>query len=113
MNRTLTPESLAEIDARLKRAHDDFARIYPGPTGARQPVHTVYAGAQLFHADTMRRLGANALHSLDEYAPNFAVFAKAIGLDGAGNLPDAPEAVTPLQDDVDSCPVDFRREDSG
>ena len=103
MKRTLTPESLAELDAELKRAHDDFARVYPGPSGARQPVHTVYAGAQLFHADTVRRLGANALHSLDEYAPNFAVFAKAIGLDGANELPDAGEEIARLEKYVDSC----------
>jgi citrate lyase beta subunit len=110
MKRTLTPKSLAEIDAKLKRAHDDFAGVYPGPSGARQPVHTVYAGAQLFHADTVRRLGVNALHSLDEYAPNFAVFAKAIGLDGASELPDAAEEIARLEKYVDSDPETFRKE---
>src|SRR5262245_34555728 len=37
----------------------------------RQPVHVVYGGAHLFKDETCRKLGAAALRSLDEYAPNF------------------------------------------
>jgi citrate lyase beta subunit len=110
MKRTLNAESLTELDAKLQRAHEEFSRFYPGPSGARQAVHTVYAGAQLFHPDTIRRLGANAIHSLDEYAPNFAVFAKAMGLHGADELPDAPEEIARLEKYVDSDPDTFRKE---
>ena len=43
-------------------------------------MHTVYGGAQVFKADTAPRLGALALRSLEEYAPDSATFASAVGL---------------------------------
>src|SRR5215471_10344037 len=64
-----------------------FAVRYPGETGRRQPVHTVYGGAHLFHAGIARRLGDLALAALGEYAPDAFTFARAIGLPGAANLP--------------------------
>jgi citrate lyase beta subunit len=51
----------------------------PHPT--RQPVHTVYGGAHLFAADTTAKLGAIALRTLREYAPDAAVLSIALGLD--------------------------------
>jgi hypothetical protein len=92
MTRTLSPESLQGIAAQLANAHQAFQRRYPGATGDRQPIHTVYGGAHLFRADTARRLGQTALRSLDEFAPDFSVFAKAISLSGADRLPDTPES---------------------
>ena len=64
-----------------------FAVRYPGETGRRQPVHTVYGGAHLFHAGIARRLGDLALAALGEYALDAFTFARAIGLPGAANLP--------------------------
>ena len=92
MKRTLTPESLQEIATRLEQAHKALQRRYPGPPGDRQPIHVVYGGAHLFRAGTARKFGDLALKSLDDYGPDFAAFAKAIGLPGAGSLPDSPEA---------------------
>ncbi|HEX9369337.1 MAG TPA: hypothetical protein VF921_22080 [Vicinamibacterales bacterium] len=46
----------------------------------RQPIHVVYGGAHLFKADTAARLGATALRTLDEYAPDAAALAAALGL---------------------------------
>ncbi|MFP5284536.1 MAG: DUF6986 family protein, partial [Thermoanaerobaculia bacterium] len=54
---------------RLRSANLEFARRFPGDSGRRQPVHTVYGGAHLFKADTATRLGALALRALEEYAP--------------------------------------------
>ena len=34
----------------LAEANRAFAAQYPGESGARQPVHTVYGGAHLFRA---------------------------------------------------------------
>ncbi len=70
MKRTLHPDLLHEIAVRLEQAHNSFQKRYPGSTGARQPVHTVYGGAHLFRADTAKRLGETALRSLDEFAPD-------------------------------------------
>ena len=91
MKKSLTEESLADLSRKLQQANNDFAKIYPGETGKRQPVHTVYGGAHLFKSDSAGRLGALARRSLDQFAPDFFSFAKAIGLDGAGELPDSPE----------------------
>jgi len=83
MKSSLSPEATREVAARLEKANAAFARRYPGLTGRRQPVHTVYGGAHLFRADIARRLGKAALRALEEYAPDYVVFARAISLPGA------------------------------
>jgi len=91
MKKSLTEESVGDISAKLRQANNDFAKIYPGETGKRQPVHTVYGGAHLFKSDSAERLGALARRSLDQFAPDFLSFAKAIELGGADGLPDSLE----------------------
>ena len=104
MKRTLSPESLQEIAARLEQAHKAFQRRYPGPSGNRQPIHVVYGGAHLFRSGTARRLGELALRSLDDYAPDFVTFAKAIGLPNSDRLPSSPEAVATVAKSIESDP---------
>ena len=91
MKKSLTDESLGDLSTRLQQANKNFADVYPGETGKRQPVHTVYGGAHLFKSDSAARLGALARRSLDQFAPDFMSFAKAIGLPGAEQLPESPE----------------------
>ncbi len=71
------------ILAALKKANASVAKAFPGETGDRQPVHTVYGGAHLFRSDSLRKLGAAALGALDEYAPDASTFARALGLQPA------------------------------
>jgi citrate lyase beta subunit len=107
----------------LTRANRDFSRKYPGDSGRRQPVHTVYGGAHLFKADLCRKMGSIAERALTEFAPDAATLALAIGIpnhlrdtvyervveklrrepvedfridfeDGYGNRPDAEEDAT-------------------
>ncbi len=66
--------------ARLRAAHATFARRYPGDTGARQPIHTVYGGADRFRADTARALGDQALAVLEEHADDVDTFAAVTGV---------------------------------
>jgi citrate lyase beta subunit len=54
----------------------------PGDSAARQPVHTVYGGAQLFKIETPARLGAHALELIRNYTPDAASFAQCLGLPG-------------------------------
>jgi citrate lyase beta subunit len=110
MKRTLPPETLQEIDMRLEQAHKAFERRYPGDSGARQPVHVVYGGAHLFRAGTIRKLGELALRSLDEFAPDFVGFAKALGLAGADRLPSAPEAIAAIAKSMEADADGARRE---
>jgi len=91
MKQTVTEESLRDLSSKLQQANNAFAQIYPGETGKRQPVHTVYGGAHLFKSDSAERLGALARRSLDQFAPDFLSFAKAIELGGAEGLPDSLE----------------------
>ena len=78
---TLSEQTLRDLAARLKAQHDAFARQYPGESGTRQAVHTVYGGSHLFKSDTTRKLGDLALKALNQYAPNASTFAEAIGID--------------------------------
>jgi citrate lyase beta subunit len=110
MKQTLNSESLREITARLELAHKALLRRYPGPSVERQPIHVVYGGAHLFRAGTARRLGELALKSLDDYAPDFAAFAKAIGLLGAGSLPDGPDTLATIAKSIDADPQGAHRE---
>ena len=87
MKTSVSESSLRDLAAPLAQANNNFANIYPGETGKRQPVHTVYGGAHLFKSDSAARLGALARRSLDQFAPDFMSFARAIGLDGAAELP--------------------------
>jgi uncharacterized protein DUF6986 len=110
MKTTLPPESLQEITTRLEKAHLAFQKRYPGATGARQPVHVVYGGAHLFRAGTARRLGDLALRSLDDYAPDFATFARAIALPGADRLPATPEAAAAVAKSIEADAEKARKE---
>jgi citrate lyase beta subunit len=79
---SLPDKKLAKSLDRIDRAQTRFLRRYPGDSGARQPIHTVYGGAHLFSADTPKKLGELALRSLESYAPDAATFAEAIGIRG-------------------------------
>ena len=77
---SLTSESVRDAMERLRAANLAFARHYPGESGRRQPVHTVYGGAHLFRSDAAAKLGALALRALEEYAPEPADLARVLDL---------------------------------
>jgi len=80
---SLSAEIQKEVLEQLGSANHQFAGMYPGDRSERQPVHTVYGGAQIFKADTAQKLGAVAFKSLNENAPSASIFAKALGLKGS------------------------------
>ena len=59
-----------------------FSERYPGESGRRQPVHTVYGGAHLFKSDTTAKLGQLAVRSFNAFAPDAATFAETLGIPG-------------------------------
>src|SRR5262249_21778172 len=87
MKSSLPTESMQQLTVRLQSANRQLMENYPGESGQRQPVHTVYGGAHLFKADSASRLGALAMRALDQFAPDFLTFARAIGLPSAQMLP--------------------------
>jgi citrate lyase beta subunit len=110
MKTSLSKSVLAGATGPLHRANEQFSSAYPGETGRRQPVHTVYGGAHLFKADSAQRLGALARRSLDQFAPDFLVFAKAIGLPGAETLPESLEVAVELNTLLESNPDEVRHQ---
>lgn len=84
MTTSLSPEILERITVRLRPSLASFAKRFPGETGRRQPVHTVYGGAHLFKADTAARLGQLATNFFASFAPDAATF---------GNALDIPESI--------------------
>jgi uncharacterized protein DUF6986 len=77
---SLSTRDLGPVLSQLRRTNANVARAFPGETGERQPVHTVYGGAHLFKADTAVRLGRLALAALNEYAPDGDALARALDL---------------------------------
>ena len=82
VKRVLPAADLERIAGPVREANLAFARRYPGESAARQPVHTVYGGAQHFRHDVVATHRDLALAALDEYAPDAGTFAEAIGLAG-------------------------------
>jgi len=73
---------LAEALDALREANLAFAATHPGESPGRQPVHTVYGGAQLFAADSVPKLGGIALRAMDQYAPDPGALGSALGISG-------------------------------
>lgn len=84
--------SIADIEKEillnsLKTANLKFQQTYPGDKPDRQPVHTVYGGANLFKSDTCIKMGDIALKSLQTYSPDFITLAKVLKFEGSDKLP--------------------------
>lgn len=103
---TLWDEAKEELEL-LADANNGYRRRYPGETGARQPVHTVYGGAQLYKAETTNKLGELALRALSEHAKDAGGLARALGLSTTGELHERVHAR--VVDKLEREPVeDFR-----
>lgn len=87
MKLTLTDVETQSILAKLQAANQDHSKIYPGDSSARQPVHTVYGGANLFKVGSPQKLGSLGLKALETYAPDFCALAHVLQMPGHESLP--------------------------
>lgn len=110
MKQSLSEQAIGQVADALREANAVSMRSYPGETGRRQPVHTVYGGSHLFRADSAGRLGKVAERALDENAPNFVVFARALGLPLSDELPDVLDYATGLKHRLETEPDEVRAE---
>jgi citrate lyase beta subunit len=110
MKQSLSEESIEQLAGRLSAANLALVQDYPGETGRRQPVHTVYGGAHLFKSDSAQRLGKVAERALAEYAPDFVVFAQALSLPEVAQLPDVLSYAHDLKARLESDPESVRLE---
>ncbi|HNU87358.1 MAG TPA: aldolase/citrate lyase family protein [Ferruginibacter sp.] len=81
MNTTIPVNQKDQLFGKLKEANSNFQKIYPGDRSERQPVHTLYGGANLFKSDAALALGRRALEIFETYAPDHKVFGKVFGMD--------------------------------
>ena len=95
----------------LQAANLKFQQIYPGDKPDRQPVHTVYGGANLFKSDTCIKMGEIALKSLETYSPDFITLAKLLQFDGHKDLPDDKKKRKKLVARLDKMNEGDRRKD--
>jgi hypothetical protein len=64
----------------LSTANHKFARLYPGDSIDRQPVHTFIGGADRFTSDAAQRAGADAIALFDKFARKASGLAAIVGL---------------------------------
>ena len=96
MKTRLNESDLTAIYGDLEVANHAFGERYPGIRPDRLPIHTLYGGAHLFNKEAPGKLGGLALQHLTTYAPDFAHFARALELPGAGTLPTKPASIEAL-----------------
>lgn len=111
MKTSLTEDDLREVGGRLRDANAEYAARFPGESGRRQPVHTVYGGAHLFKPDSTQKLGVLALRALDQFAVDWIEFAEAVGLPGSEQLRGMAKDVAHLEARIASDPEGARRSD--
>lgn len=95
----------------LKTANLKFQQTYPGDRPDRQPVHTVYGGANLFKSDTCVRMGEIALNNLKTYAPDFVTLANVLQLKGYEHLPHLQKDITHLTQKLDAMTEADRKQE--
>ena len=81
MKNTISRNKKKKLFSSLNKANTAFQKIYPGDRSERQPVHTLYGGANLFKYDSAKTLGERALEVFETYAPDHKTFGKIFGFD--------------------------------
>jgi len=96
MKFSITETEKEKLLNELRPANLRFQQIYPGDKPDRQPVHTVYGGANLFKSDTCVKMGEIALRNFQTYSPNFVVLANVLKIDGYEELPTTEKEISSL-----------------
>lgn len=86
MELSLNQDSIKKVLDSLTASNKIISETYPGELPERQPVQTLYGGAQLFKSDSTQKIGSLAVANFKEYAPNFLILAKALELPGYEGL---------------------------
>lgn len=85
---------------KLRKANQEFQKIYPGDKPDRQAIHTVYGGANLFKYNSAEVLGNRALEAFKLYAPDFATFGRIFQLGKISRL--ATETTSSIRDSYEA-----------
>ncbi|MBS1517839.1 MAG: phosphoenolpyruvate kinase [Bacteroidetes bacterium] len=82
MKKQFSEEFLKELFSEISEANAEIRKYYPGDSPERQPVQTVYGGAQLFKSGSIKKIGELALQSMNEYGSDPEIFTDALGIKG-------------------------------
>lgn len=77
---TIPNDQKTALFAELGVANAAFQERYPGDRPERQPIHTVYGGANLFKHNTAQMMAERALAALNTYAPDAETFGRVFNL---------------------------------
>lgn len=86
MKQSIPNKKRKKLLEELSEANQKFQKVYPGDRSERQPVHTVYGGANLFKSNSAKVLGERALESFQLYAPDFITFGRVFNLKGIDTI---------------------------
>ncbi|MCB2407277.1 DUF6986 family protein [Hymenobacter lucidus] len=111
MKLSLQDSEKSQLLDQLGVANRQFQQTYPGDKPDRQPVHTVYGGANLFKSDTCVRMGEIALNNLKSYAPNFTELARVLQLKGHEHLPTLEKDIIALTARLDAMSPEERKQE--
>ena len=112
MKLSIPAKDKKDILNKLGKANKAFQKIYPGDRSDRQPVHTVYGGADLFTASTAEKMAGAAMKTFISNAENFVEFAKAIELPGHADLPKSKSKIDQLVKKLDKLSEKNRKKDA-
>ena len=91
MKMTVSDAVHSEILGRLTGCNNNHSRFFPGERPGRQPIHTVYEGAQFFQDSSIEDMGREAQTFFLTYAEDFSVLARALQLPGFQKIPRGSE----------------------
>lgn len=111
MNFSIADNDKESLLGTLKIANLKFQKTYPGDKPDRQPVHTVYGGANLFKSDTCVKMGDVALKNLLTYAPDFVTLAQVLKFAGHEELPDSDKKIEKLAKKLEEMDEKERKEE--
>lgn len=109
MNTSIPNDKKDWLLAELGQANAAFNRLYPGDRAERQPVHTVYGGANLFKHNSAAGLAEKALEAFHTYAPDFLRFGKIFQLPGSEKLDTLQQTAAQLKSDYEALPLAAQR----
>ena len=84
---SLTKHDLDPLLDRLAHANLKFEASYPGLQMERQPIHTLYGGANLYKPGAAQKMADLALRHIQTYAPTFVDLANALQFPESEGLP--------------------------
>ncbi len=103
-------EKAALMD-QLQTANLKFQQTYPGDKPDRQPVHTVYGGANLFKADTCVKMGEIALKESSNLCTQLCDAGKRIAIGGTRTFTKTSKRDRSLTNKLAAMPEALRKQE--